>query len=265
MSNRMKRFALALSADRRGGGGVELRGRCAPARHGDHEDQRDAERQGALDHRRAGQLVHRVRPHCGSHGRTPTRTIDFVVNEIEPVSEPVERTRARYDLPLRGLRRGQREPRRPVLQPRPRPFAPTSTPAAPFAYVTTPAATTSPSTTSARAGCSRRCSQPTVGRGQLPEGWRSARRSSVYVANGAATASPSTTSAPAGRSRPRARPRWPRATHPGGVAVSPDGESVYVTNAQRRQRLPVRRRRGRGAHAQEPRHGAPRAGPRAWR
>ena len=42
---------------------------------------------------------------------------------------------------------------------------------------------------------------------------------------------------------------------PVGVAVSPDGGSVYVTNVERRQRLPVRRRRRRGAVAQDPGHG----------
>ena len=50
------------------------------------------------------------------------------------------------------------------------------------------------------------------------------------------------------------------------VAVSPDGESVYVTNLLRRLRLPVRRRRGRGAHAQEPGHGGDRLAAHAgWR
>ena len=77
----------------------------------------------------------------------------------------------------------------------------------------------------------------------------------------AATASPSTTSARAGRSRPRARPRWPPASARDGVAVSPDGGSVYVTNGRRRQRLPVRRRRRRGALAEEPGHGCHRPRP----
>ena len=105
-------------------------------------------------------------------------------------------------------------------------------------------------------GARRPRARPRSPRAAARTGWRSARTERASTSRTrSATTSPSTTSARAGRSRPRARPRSRAGSGPRGVAVSPDGASVYVANVLRRQRLPVRRRRGRGAHAQEPGHG----------
>ena len=73
-------------------------------------------------------------------------------------------------------------------------------------------------------------------------------------------ASPSTTSAPAGRSQPKSPATVAAGDTPSGVAVSPDGGSVYVASELGDTCLPVQRRRGRGALAQEPGHGG-----RRWR
>ena len=83
----------------------------------------------------------------------------------------------------------------------------------------------------------------------------------VYVANEGVSAPTVRQRLPVRRRRGRAaRPPFPghggRRQQFARVAVSPDGESVYVANAAsgNYHRLPVRRRRRRGALAQEPGH-----------
>ena len=138
--------------------------------------------------------------------------------------------------------------------------------AAPFAYVTnqTRASQRLPVRQSAPAGCWRRCPRPRSPPASRPDrgGGEPGRRerlrqrtpavdsvSQYDVGAGGALAPKSPATVAAGRSTPS------------GVAVSPDGASVYVANVSQRQRLPVRRRRGRGAHAQEPGHGRRRRRP----
>ena len=77
---------------------------------------------------------------------------------------------------------------------------------------------------------------------------------SVYVTNAVTDNVSQYDVGPGGALTPKSPPTVARATAR-GVAVSPDGGSVYVANAGQRQRLPVRRRPGRRAHAQEPADG----------
>ena len=64
-----------------------------------------------------------------------------------------------------------------------------------------------------------------------------------------------------GKLSPKSPARVAAGTFAGGVAVSPDGKSVYVTftdpGNQRRRRFAIRRRPWRRALAQEPCHGGP--------